>query len=180
MFSIIVAADENNGIGKNNTLPWNLKGDMKYFKTITTKVFSDKEMNAVIMGRNTWESIPEKYRPLPNRINVVLSTQLGFIRQLPLNENIIHSNGLNAALKYINSIHNINETFVIGGASLYREALTHPDLQTVYLTRIHNKFDCDTYIPELPNDLCLVSQDNHTEDGIDYTFEIYNKIGCCM
>ena len=72
MLSLIVAYDENLGIGKNNDLPWILKKDMNYFKNITT----DNSNNVVIMGRNTWESIPEKFRPLQNRINIIISNTL--------------------------------------------------------------------------------------------------------
>jgi dihydrofolate reductase len=62
---IILASDEKNGIGKNGILPWRLKSDMAYFKEVTTTTLSEKKINALIMGRKTWESIPEKFRPLP-------------------------------------------------------------------------------------------------------------------
>ncbi len=64
------------GIGKDGTMPWNLPGDMAYFKALTTQTRDSNKQNAVIMGRRTWDSIPAKFRPLSNRINIVLSRSL--------------------------------------------------------------------------------------------------------
>ena len=76
-FSIIVAVDSKNGIGKNNGLSWRLKEDMKHFRTLTLGGFKDFGIqNVVIMGRKTYESIPPKFRPLPNRLNIVISRSL--------------------------------------------------------------------------------------------------------
>ena len=72
-FSIIVATDLNNGIGKSGNLLYKSKNDMQYFKTVTTSVKNNKKQNAVIMGRLTWESIPTKFKPLPERKNVIIS-----------------------------------------------------------------------------------------------------------
>lgn len=71
--TIIVAATLNNGIGQQGRLPWRLKKEMQYFARITTNA-SEGSVNAVLMGRNTWESIPNKFRPLPKRVNIVVST----------------------------------------------------------------------------------------------------------
>jgi hypothetical protein len=70
--TIIVAATKYNGIGQNSTLPWRLPKEMKYF-TQATSAAPDGKLNAVVMGRNTWESIPKRHRPLPNRVNLVTS-----------------------------------------------------------------------------------------------------------
>jgi dihydrofolate reductase len=72
-FSCVVAATETWGIGKNGTLPWTLKKDMQYFKRVTTQTQCSTKRNAVVMGRKTWQSIPPAFRPLRNRINVVIS-----------------------------------------------------------------------------------------------------------
>ena len=69
-FSLIVATDKNLGIGKMNSLPWKLKSEMRYFRE-TTLHFN----NVVVMGRNTWESIPNKFKPLSGRINIILSSR---------------------------------------------------------------------------------------------------------
>lgn len=70
--TIIVAATKSNGIGQNGHLPWKLSKELKYFARVTSDAPEGKQ-NAVIMGRNTWESIPTKFRPLPKRLNIVLS-----------------------------------------------------------------------------------------------------------
>ena len=72
-FQLVVAATRKLGIGKAGSMPWKLPGDMAYFKEITSKTADPGKQNAVIMGRKTWESIPPKFRPLPGRINVVLT-----------------------------------------------------------------------------------------------------------
>ena len=91
-YNIIVVADFNSGIGKNGMLPWHLPGDMRHFKELTITAQSKSKKNAVIMGRKTWESIPEKFRPLKKRINSVLtrnnatSFPRGVIKAMSLNE----------------------------------------------------------------------------------------------
>ena len=75
--SIIVAWDDKNGIWRNNDLAWDIPSDRKYFKQITTDSL-DWKKNAVIMWRKTWDSIPEKYKPLPNRVNCILSRNFNF------------------------------------------------------------------------------------------------------
>jgi len=70
--TVIVAATLTNGIGKNASLPWRLPKEMKYFQFVTTNA-PEGSVNAVIMGRNTWESIPERFRPLPNRQNLIVT-----------------------------------------------------------------------------------------------------------
>lgn len=72
-FQLVVAADQSMGIGKDGTLPWKIPGDMAYFRELTSKAVNGARSNVVIMGRTTWESLPPKFRPLPGRINIVLS-----------------------------------------------------------------------------------------------------------
>ena len=135
-FSIIVAHDLNRGIGINNDLPWHCPTDMAYFKALTT---GDNQQNAVIMGRKTWESIPEKFRPLPNRRNIVLSnTESDF--------NGAHSaQSLEEALQLAEGA---DAVFVIGGAKLYAEALAHPQCDDLYVTKMFGRFNCDAHFPD--------------------------------
>ena len=147
-FSVVVAHDLNNGIGNNNQLPWHCPVDMNHFKTLTT---GKNQKNTVIMGRKTWESIPEKFRPLPNRTNIVLSnSQTEF-------DGAIAANSLNDALKKASSA---NHIFVIGGAQLYAEALTHSDCTALHVTKIFNRFDCDAHLPDYKNNFKCVSASN--------------------
>lgn len=72
-FDLVVAATKKLGIGLNGTIPWRLKEDMNYFRKITTDTKDSSKKNVCIMGRKTYLSIPEKFRPLPNRFNIVIS-----------------------------------------------------------------------------------------------------------
>ena len=139
MINLIVAVDENYGIGKENSIPWELPGDLKYFKEITTS----KKRNVVIMGRKTWESIPIKYRPLKDRINIVITSQKSDFSVYP---NTYAFKTLGDATKYIQENNyklQLGNTFIIGGQMLYNEALNTLQIDNIYLTRVYGKFECD-------------------------------------
>lgn len=75
-FSLVVASTQKGGIGLNGNLPWKkIPGDMAFFRKVTSTTTDPTLQNAVIMGRKTWESIPSKFRPLPGRLNVILTRQ---------------------------------------------------------------------------------------------------------
>ena len=76
---MVVAATRALGIGKDGKLPWHLPGEMAFFKELTSKTSDAGKHNAVVMGRRTWESLPPKFRPLPGRLNVVLSARGGVV-----------------------------------------------------------------------------------------------------
>jgi len=123
-FQIVVAATKEHGIGKQGTLPWKLPTDMKFFKTVTSSTTASSKQNAVIMGRVTWESIPAKFRPLPGRLNVIL-TRSGIITPTPP-EGVLVCESLSAALALLASPpyeEQVETVFVIGGGQVYRFAL---------------------------------------------------------
>jgi dihydrofolate reductase len=166
-FDVVVAADREWGIGKDNGLPWpKLRADLQHFRKITTTTTDELHRNAVVMGRKTWESKEVGGRPLPKRLNVVVSSQ-----KLVVPEGVVVAHTLDEAIR-IDVVENI---FVVGGAGLLREGLAHPQLRWVYLTRIDASFDCDTRIPDLdahgfvriPWDGELATEDN----GIRYRIE---------
>ena len=147
MLSLIVAHDSKFGIGKKNSLPWNLRKELQYFKKITTQ---GSKINAVIMGRKTWESIPHKFKPLPDRLNIILSKQENYLKE-PHNKNVFHLTSLDLAINYIKDYTEkllekpLGEIFIIGGSSLYQEVLVRPDLCHMYITEIYQDYDCDTF-----------------------------------
>ena len=145
-FSIIVAFDEERGIGKAGSLPWHIPGDLKHFKEITT-AGSEDFPNAVIMGRKTWESIPDKFRPLPARLNVVITSQDGYA----LPEGVLKAHSLDNALEVVcnKGDKRIGDIFVIGGAQVFAQAIRHSLCGRIYLTRVHGCFDCDVFFPEI-------------------------------
>jgi dihydrofolate reductase/thymidylate synthase len=166
-FAIVVAADQADGIGKDGQLPWRLAGDMAFFKKLTTDPPSPGLRNAVVMGRKTWDSIPDRFRPLPERINVVISRRTS----LRLAKDVIRAANFDRALAAIDALPSIGRTFVIGGGEVFREAIQHPELQCVYLTRVHATLDCDTFLAPLPQKLKLVSRsDVQREGSLTYDF----------
>ena len=142
-FDVVVAADLDWGIGKANALPWpKLKGDMAHFRRITSGAAEGK-LNAIIMGRKTWESAEMRGKPLPNRLNVVVTR-----RGTTVPEGVVLAGSLEAALMAARG-DNIGDVFVVGGAELLRQAFEHPGLRWIYLTRIEGRFDCEVAIPDL-------------------------------
>lgn len=139
IYNIITAFDMNRGIGKDNNLPWNISDDLKRFSKLTR----GNENNAIIMGRNTWESLPKK--PLPKRDNLILSKTLKI-------ENTEKKN-LIKSFDNIESIYNFCEdqhydiVWIIGGSSIYNQFINDPKINNLYVTLILNEYDCDTYFP---------------------------------
>ncbi len=165
-FSIISAIDDKRGIGIKGGLPWNLQGDMEYFKKITV----GRGNNGIIMGRTTWLSLPEKFRPLPQRINIVL-TEKYF--QLP--KGVYKAQSIDEALATLIS-KSVEQIFVIGGGQVYRQAIVHPLCQKLYLTEIQGNFNCDTFFPEIPAQFIKKSESEPiTEGHITYKFVVYEK-----
>ncbi len=173
-FSIIAAIDKNRGLGKAGQLVWNLAGDMKHFKSVTGAVSALGVMNAVIMGRTTWESLPEKFRPLPDRLNVVLTRNHDF--KVP--QGVILAASLDEVLDILSTFgRGVGEVFVIGGASVYVQAIAHQLCNKIYLTEIDKVFDCDVCFPPLP--IGFVKKEESeivTEKGINYKFVIYERV----
>lgn len=166
-FSIIAAVDDNFGIGKNNDLPWHLKADLKHFAATTIGAGN----NAVIMGSNTWRSLPEKYRPLKDRLNVVLNQDTN----LELPKGVLLFTSLDQALEDLAN-KNLAEVFIIGGARLYATAIDHPDCDKLYLTKIVGVFDCDVFFPKLPERFKLESAGEvQTEGDLKFQFLVYKN-----
>lgn len=130
--ALIVAMDEARGIGKNNDLMWNLPNDMKFFKEMTYG-------QIVIMGRKNYDSIPERFRPLPNRENCVITRNTSM--EAP-GCKVFHD-----LHECISSYKNDERTlFIIGGGDIYRQALQTLTLDELYITEIDHTFDADTFL----------------------------------
>ena len=158
--SCIVAADELNGIGKNNQLLCHLPADLKYFKNLTTH-------HAILMGRKTFESIG---KPLPNRTNIIISRS-------DLNiEGTYCFKSIDEGISFAKS-QNESELFIIGGDSIYQQSIDI--LDTVYLTRIHHSFEADAFFPALQEEYWKLNQNEfHAADEknkFDFSFQTYNR-----
>lgn len=172
---IVVCVDRNNMIGSSstNSIPWRLPEDLKHFKNITTKTSKDSYTNAVIMGRKTWESIPTRFRPLPDRVNIIVSTTLEAPPEDAIQTYV--ANSYEAAIELTNDLPNVENTFIIGGASLYTLASTDPRLRHVYLSRYdeeHPKADVAFPTETITTNLELKLQTPSSENE-KLTFELY-------
>ncbi|MDD6707621.1 dihydrofolate reductase [Eubacterium pyruvativorans] len=161
--NLILAADENWGIGKDGDLLVRLPGDMEFFKEKTRG-------NVVVMGRATLESLPKK-RGLAKRVNIVLTTRPDFTAERC---EIVHSHEeLFHRLEAFDS----SRVFVIGGARVYRELLPYVD--TCYITKIRKSFDADRHFVDLDADsrfaVTWMSEEKE-ENGVAYRFYKYERV----
>ena len=159
--NLIVAVTENNVIGQDNDLPWHLPNDMKFFKKKTNG-------HCVIMGRKNYLSIPEKFRPLPNRTNLILTNNSSFEAK-----DCKIFNSLEKAIEYCNLINEKNP-FIIGGGQVYKYAIEKKIVDIIYLTRIHTKIEGDTFFPSINlNDWRISYEKFNPKDSkhkFDFTF----------
>lgn len=133
--SLIAALDAANGIGKDNDLMWNLPADMRFFKETT-------KGHVVIMGRKNYDSIPEKYRPLAGRTNVVLSRKPNF--EAP--DCLVFDSFENCVASL--ELAPDQKAFIIGGAEIYKLALESGLVHEMYLTHIDKTYGADTFFPD--------------------------------
>lgn len=159
--TIIVAAGENNAIGKDNDLIWHLSDDLKRFKALTNG-------HHIIMGRKTFESFP---KPLPNRTHIVITRQNGY--KAP--EGVIIVNNLDDA---IDAARHDKQPFIIGGGEIYKQSMTLAD--KIELTRVHSNFEnADTYFPEIDTmqwtEINRVSHDADENHEYAFSFITYVK-----
>lgn len=162
--SLIVAMDRERGIGKNNDLMWHLPADMKFFKETTTG-------HIVVMGRKNYESIPERFRPLPNRENAVLSRAENYVA-----EGCFVFSSLENCLNHYQD-ETERTVFIIGGGQIYQEALKSGVVTEMYITEVDHAFGADTFFPEI--DLSHWTSEvvmNHTADeknAVDFRIMLF-------
>ncbi len=172
-FDIVVAADEAQGIARDGQLPWHLPGDLAHFKRTTSEVHGAGMRNAVIMGRRTWESITPRFRPLPNRYNVVLSRR----SSLEVDAEVLHAQSLQEALNHLtNAALRLETLFVVGGGVVYEQAVAMPECRNIYYTRIAGDFQCDTFFPPFEHAFELERVlDETQEEGTAYRIELWRR-----
>lgn len=182
-FSIVVAATSSTfGIGRKGDLPWKLAEDMAFFKKVTSTAVENK-MNAVIMGRKTYESIPEKFRPLSDRVNIILSRDTNIRQSMALPDSVLVAGSFEDALKSLSGAEYadlVQNVFVIGGGSVYDEALRSPYCSKIYLTEVHAEFeDLDTFFPIIAaHKFRMVSRSKlqQSKAGLSFRFTEYNRL----
>jgi len=168
--SLIAAVAENLVIGKDNDLPWRLPNDMKYFMNTT-------KLHYVLMGRKNYESIPEKFRPLVDRINVVVTKQNGF---KALGCAVVNSiqEGINMAEEDLE-----DELFVIGGSEIYQQTIFFAD--KLYITEIKAEVDGNVFFPEYRGngshkfgpwkEISRIQNFKDEKHAYDYDFVVYER-----
>lgn len=169
--TLVLAATPSLGIGRAGGLPWpQLRKEMGYFARVTSRVSpvsrsegdaagapaqKKQRMNAVVMGRKTWESIPQRFRPLKGRVNIVVTRSVeAFKQQLAeggKEEGPIVVGNVGEALECLHGDEvgvKVDRVMVIGGASIYEQALRLKEARHVLLTKIHQEYECDTFFKE--------------------------------
>ena len=162
--SLVVAISNNNAIGKNNNLLWYLPNDLKMFKNLTSR-------KVVMMGRKTYESIG---KPLPNRLNVVITKDKNYTAT-----DCLISNSLEHAIDLVKSIEGLDETFIIGGGTIYKQAQEMDIVDELYLTKVNcDIVDADTFFEWDQSKWVSTSNEKHGKDDkhfTDYEFIKYKK-----
>lgn len=129
-------------------------------------------MNALVMGRTTWESIPSGRRPLAKRLSVVITSRadIGASSSVPLFAS------LSEALAALEQRKDIETIFVFGGAQLFREAIVRPDCATLYVTELDQSFGCDTFFPAIPPGFIMTETAPwQEENGLKFRFTKYTR-----
>jgi dihydrofolate reductase len=142
ILSLIVAMDEEGGIGRDNRIPWRLSADLRRFKRITMG-------HCIIMGRRTYESIG---RPLPGRTSIVITSQNDYQAEA----GVIRVDSLEAALRTAKRLGE-NEAFIVGGGEIFQQSLSLAD--QIYLTRVHTRIQADTFFPPIRAEEWLKSEE---------------------
>ena len=160
--SLVVAASDNNAIGKNNQLLWNLPNDLKFFKN-TTWGFP------VIMGRKSFESVK---KPLPGRTNIVVTSNKDWKY-----ETVIRVDNLEDGIQKAAET-NSKQVFIIGGGEIYKQSMDIADV--IYLTRVHAQLEGDTFFPVIDESKWQLTSNQHFEadekHAYSYSFQIWKKI----
>jgi len=158
--SAIAALGNRRQIGRDNELLWNIPEDLQRFKKLTSG-------KAVIMGRKTWQSLPESVRPLPGRENIVLTRDKEFVAPGGIVKHDVE-NAINYAKKWSQK-NRKSEVFVIGGATIYEQAL--PEIDKLYLTLVDSDKEGDAFFPEYKNEFKEVDAEKKSTKGVIFEFK---------
>jgi len=156
---LIYARARNGVIGRDNQMPWHLPEDLAHFKRVTLG-------QPVIMGRKTWDSLPPKFRPLPGRLNLVITRQTDWQA-----EGALRAGSIDEAMRLCGDVPNV---WIMGGAEIYRQA--EPLASTAVVTEIDADFEGDAYAPTLSPQWHEVQRESHTAgNGLAFSFVTYQQ-----
>lgn len=168
-FRAIAAIDSKRGLGIRGDLPWHIPADLKHFARTTIETRDSGKQNAVIMGRVTCESIPEKYWPLSGRHNAVITRNPEWRI-----EGADVFGDLESALGTLED--QVETLYVVGGGQIYSLAIELPACQELILTRINKDFECDAFFPSYEDRYHLEEElATGSHDGLDYVIERWTR-----
>lgn len=178
-FDIILAVDEKNWIWKDNDLPWKIPSDLAYFNKVTSETEDLWKMNAIVMWKNTWYSLPANRRPLKERINCILSRSLNKSDiGSPIDDFVLYFESLMHCLSELESKENVENIFIIWWAWLYNSVLDNKMLDKIYITRIKWDYKADVFFDWIPEeDFKIISYtDWEKENGHEFRFEVWQRL----
>ncbi|XP_019454195.1 PREDICTED: bifunctional dihydrofolate reductase-thymidylate synthase-like [Lupinus angustifolius] len=181
-YQVVMIATRDMGISKDGKLPWTLPTDAKFFDEITTKTSDPGKKNAVVMGRKSWEGIPPENRPLPGRLNVVLTRSGSF--DIATAENVVICGSVSSALELLASSPyclSIEKVFITGGGEILRETLNAPGCEAAHITEIEASIECDTFMPQIDTSIFQLWYSSFplVENNIRYSFNTYVRVRSC-
>lgn len=158
------------------------RNEMKYFAETTKRKSDPNKTNVLIMGRKTFFGIPESKRPIPGRVNIVLSRNSD---TTGYPDNVLVCNSLEEALSATSEGDlkgKVEHIWIIGGGSIFKEAMESPFCDKLYLTEVRKTFECDAFFPGIPEDFKEIVGEEHVpkgvqeEDGVQYEYKVYEKV----
>jgi dihydrofolate reductase len=156
---LIYARARNGTIGKDNQMPWHLPEDLAHFKRVTLG-------QPVIMGRKTWDSLPARFRPLPGRVNIVVTRQTDWRA-----DGAMRAASIEEAMRLCGDA---PDAWIMGGAEIYRQA--EPLASTAVVTEIDADFEGDAFAPTLGTHWHEVQRERHSSaSGLDFAFATYQN-----
>lgn len=168
-FKIIACINEKLALGNEGQLLYHIGNDMKNFKRMTIN-------NVVIMGRKTFESLPNQ-QPLPNRINIIITNNVDYSIENNY-DNVYIVSSIEDAINLCEAFYSDKECFVIGGSSIYEQFINKELVDTLYLTQVNDDSEGDTYFPNVLDNWYLFYQSytqRQRSDELTYKFSIYKK-----
>ncbi|KAL6966487.1 hypothetical protein U1Q18_032267 [Sarracenia purpurea var. burkii] len=179
IYQVVVVATKDMDIGKDGQLHWKLLFDLKFFKEVTLTTLDPAKRNAVVMGRKTWESISLENRPLPGRLNVVLTRSANF--DIATAENVVMGGSMVSVLELLTASPyclSIEKVFVIVGSQIFREAINALGCNAIHLTEIEASIECETFIPSVDTSLFQpwYSSLSLMGNSIRYSFTTYVRV----
>ena len=169
-FSLIVACDEKMGIGKDNKIPWFIPGELGWVAKKTKEAPVGKK-NALIMGKNTWLSLPESKRPLVDRINIVISSKINIE-----DDSVLVFKTFDEAVQYVKlNSDAIEKAFFFGGTSIYEAALASDCLSELLIARVPNDHGADVFFPKIPENFNKSEEAQYDYGDVKVMREVWKK-----